>query len=190
MQHLIGLVSFLGVLAVDGAVAASPPAGPAAKEPAQAAPGKVAALVDIVSAWSGPKPPPRPRFAWADTGAFDMQVHESMTARLDRISIDVDGAYRTRVIPARMSQWLDQIRRKGGSVSTSVVNEGTRGIPGSINLGITIFQNVDQWLLYQPVGGYSAEILVTAEDRLVRTVVLIRSELSHGCPPGTDAAGT
>jgi hypothetical protein len=190
VRRLVGLVSLLIVLGVRFAVAAPPLAGPAAREPVTAAPGKVAALVDIVSAWSGPKPPPRPRFAWADTGAFDMQMHESMTARLDRISVDVDGAYRTRAIPARMSQWLDQVRRKGGSVSICAINEGTRGIPGSINLGITIFQNVDQWLLFQPAGGYSAAVLVTAEDRLVRTVVLMRSELGHGCPPGTDAAGT
>ncbi len=144
-------------------------------------------LADVVGRWTGPRPPPKPRIAWADTGGFDMQVHESLGARLERIDVRVEGAYRTRAVPERMSQWLDQVRRQGGSVRTCAVDEGTRGVLGHITLLVNAVQSVDGWRLYLPVKGYSALVVVTPEDRLVRNVVFVR-EPKPDCPPGTDVA--
>lgn len=147
-------------------------------------------LLDVVGRWTGPKPTPKPRFGWTDNGAFDMQVHESLGARLARIDVRVEGVYRARAVPERMGQWLDQVRRRGGSVRSCAIHEDTRGILGHITLVVSAVQNVAEWQLYEPVKGYSALVVVTAEDQLVRNVVFVRGDRSPGCPPGTDAVGS
>jgi hypothetical protein len=147
-------------------------------------------LMDVVGRWTGPKPAPKAQVGWADTGGFDMQLHESLAARLARIDVRVNGAYGARVVPERMGQWLDQVRRRGGSVRTCVVNQGARGILGHITLVVGAVQDVAAWQLYQPATDYSALVVVTPDDRLVRNILFVRDERSPGCPPGTDAAGS
>jgi len=144
-------------------------------------------LADVVARWMGPRPTPKSRIAWADNGAFDMQMHESLNARLERVDVRVEGAYRTRTVPERMSQWMEQSRRSGGTIHICAVSDGARGVLAHITLVVSAVQSVDEWQLYQPAKGYSALVVVTPDDRLVRNVVFVRAP-NPGCPPGTDAA--
>ncbi len=147
-------------------------------------------LVDVVGRWTGPKPTPKSEFAWGDDGAFDMQVHESLTARLASVDIRVNGAFPARAIPERMGQWIDQSRRQGGTVRTCAVNEGARGILGHITLVVGAVQDVAAWQLYRPIKDYSVLVVVTPEDRRVRNVLLVRDNRTTGCPPGTESASS
>ncbi len=186
MRQLLPLAIVLAL--ASGSLASGAPSATATSALDNSEVANATILADVVGRWTGPKPTPKPRFDWTDTGAFDMQVHESLDARLDRVDVGVDGAYRARAVPERMSQWLDQVRRQGGAVRTCAINEGTRGILGHITLLVSAVQSVAGWRLYQPVKGYSALVVVTPEDHTVHNVLFVR-DLNPGCPPGTAAVG-
>ena len=148
--------------------------------------GAAEAISDIVGSWIGPKPPPRPEFRYEDSRGFDMQLHQSLAAKLARVNVSVDGRFATSALPERVGNWLSQVRRTGGTVSECVIRpEGSRGILFVLELVLRVIQVVDRWRLYQPAKSYNVVVLVNEQGRQVLNLVFQdRTQPQLTCPGG------
>jgi hypothetical protein len=150
----------------------------------------VEAVADVASSWVGARPAAVSEFPFTNTRAFDMQVHESLKAKLPRVNVLVDGDFGAQAVPERMSQWLNRVRSSGGQVRTCVLSDGpaTRSLGLAAAIALKLAQKADAWRVYQPGGSYDALLLVDGDGRTLRNVVFTaRGEGVVACP-GTRAA--
>jgi hypothetical protein len=144
---------------------------------------QVESLRDL-SSWVGKKPDPAPEFGYAETRAFDMQLHQSLKATLPKVNVRVDGRFTRGAVPERMAQWLRAVDREG-SVRTCVVDDGGKGFFALIALAISGFKHLDKWMLYRPARNYDAFIIVTPEQSKVMNVIFTEKGTVSACPKGT-----
>ena len=146
--------------------------------------GTIEAIVDVVGSWIGPKPPPSPQFGYAESRGFDMQMHQSLGAKLPKVNVLVDGRFTAEQVPQRMGNWLNQVRKHGGTVSECVMTEN-RSILFFLQLIMRVIAAVDTWLMYQPAGAYNAVLLVNEQGHQVKNVIFVeKTQPQMTCPGG------
>lgn len=137
-----------------------------------------------VSSWVGKRPDPSPAFPYAETRAFDMQLHSSLNAALPAANVQVGGQFKRNAVPERMGQWIDQLKRSGGTVRSCAEESRTRSFFVLLSLALSVAKQTDRWVLYRPVGGYDATLLLTPKSE-VKNVVFTHRGAVTACPAGT-----
>lgn len=143
-------------------------------------------ISDVVGSWIGPKPPPRPEFNYSEARGFDMQLHQSMAAKLPRVNVLVDSRFMADAMPERMSNWLNQVRKRGGTVGECVIQpEGSRDLLFFLQIILRVVKAIDTWQLYRPAADYNALVLVNQQGRQVRNIIFVeKSQPQLTCPGG------
>jgi hypothetical protein len=144
----------------------------------------IEAVKDIRS-WTGARPAPVGELRYDETRAFDMQLHESLKARLSPVNVRVERAFARDRIPARMGQWLRHIEKTGGDVRTCVVDDGGKSFLALLSMALGIIKKADKWLLYRPVSNYDGTIIVESNKSNVMNVIFNERGTVGGCPKGT-----
>ena len=143
----------------------------------------VESLSDMTS-WFGAKPDPIPEFSYIEKRRFDMQLNQSLNAKLPIVNVRVDGAFSRDAIPERMSQWLKAIEKSGGSSRYCVVESSDRSLLALLGAVLKLTKQVDKWLLYKPAASYDALVVTDGEGRVLNAAFTERGAVT-ACPEGT-----
>ena len=148
----------------------------------------VESLADITS-WFGAKPDPVPEFSYMEKRRFDMQLHQSLNAKLPIVNVKVDGAFTRSATPERLSQWLTAVEKSGGAVRYCAVEPQDRSIFALLGVALKLTKQVDKWLLYKPASGYDALVVIDGTDGRVLNAAFAERGATSGCPEGTRNVG-
>ncbi len=148
---------------------------------------KVVESVRDIGSWVGSRPKPLGEFEYAETRAFDMQLHESLKADLSPVNVRVNRAFRRGAMPARMGQWLRTIERSGGDVRTCVVDDGGKSFLALAAMLFKVVKKADKWVLYRPARNYDATIIVDPGKSEVMNIIFNERGTTSDCPQGTEA---
>lgn len=145
--------------------------------------GAVETVRDMAS-WAGKRPDPLPEFSYAETRAFDMQLHVSLAAALPTVNVKVDGRFARNAVPERMGQWLEQLKKSGGSVRSCMEETRTRSFFVLLGLAYSLAKQTDKWVMYRPVAAYDAVLILSPQSAVKNAVFVGRGSVS-ACPAGT-----
>lgn len=146
--------------------------------------GAASSIYDVAARWLGPKPAPTPQFGYSDSPGFDMQLHQSLGAKLPEVNVVVEGRFSSDQIPERMGNWLTQVRKRGGTVSQCVITEN-RSLLFFLQLFMRVLKGIDTWLMYRPAGDYNALMFVSAQGHQIGNILFIeKSQPQRTCPGG------
>src|SRR4051794_1384740 len=110
-----------------------PAPAPAPVPAPPAAPGRVSPVREIVEAilptiknYAGPKPAAVSALDYAETQAFDAQLHQSLAAHLPAVNVNVGGAFLRNAVPPRAAALVEAIKRKHNIARTCVIADDTK----------------------------------------------------------------
>ena len=173
---------FLALMTVDPANAQTEQKGLSLSELRRSLP--IVDQIRDIRDWVGPRPSPIPEFSWSNTRQFDMQLHESLRANFDLVSVSTNGAFRREDSPERLRRWLEAVRNSDGTVRTCLEESNTKGFFALIQLLFRGFEAYRAWRLYHPATRMDAMLLVNRDGGKVRNVLFAPRGTLVACPAG------
>lgn len=148
---------------------------------------KLRDIYDIVPSYFGQKPEPGNEITYSDSREFDLKLHVSLKADLERVKVITPNnmEIENSRLPQRIDHWFSTVRSEGGEVKACPTEAPVGTGFGALSIATDIFyalvKGVDNFITYRPAKQYHAIVFVSLNDpNNVKGISFIRKDVFEG----------